>query len=305
MQGSAERGGFTLVELLVVIGIIAVLVGILLPSLQRAREAGRVTVCQNNLRQFGNGFHLYANQYKGALAWEGFGNGDQDRNPIGNWDDPMLWVNAVPKMVGGKSYFEMQEEDRLGILPLPKSGDASIFVCPTAVDATPGGTGAGQDLVQDGYFLSYGNAPGSDPPYAPVYNPVIELRKTFWCYVYNSGLDNYYPFASNGPLTIVRLQQIRQSSLVPLLVEKMTSPREIRPPYPGNINRAKTTNTRFAGRHKGGGFVLFVDGHVGYFTYKELQERVRWDLSVPASRDWGYQEYNLPGKVIWAPFATR
>ncbi len=67
MRKSLRRRGFTLVELLVVIGIIAVLLGILLPALNRAREGGRRAVCLSNMRQLGVAAFMYVQENKGRF----------------------------------------------------------------------------------------------------------------------------------------------------------------------------------------------------------------------------------------------
>ncbi len=64
---NGRRGGFTLIELLVVVAIIALLISILLPSLQRAREAARRTVCLANLSGFGKACLIYAEEGRAGI----------------------------------------------------------------------------------------------------------------------------------------------------------------------------------------------------------------------------------------------
>src|SRR5438105_5813684 len=63
----SKRAAFTLVELLVVIGIIAVLIGVLLPALNKARQAAQTAACLSNVRQMVIAANLFANDHKGYM----------------------------------------------------------------------------------------------------------------------------------------------------------------------------------------------------------------------------------------------
>ena len=101
MWGPTKRRGFSLVELLVVIGIIGVLIGILLPVMARARESARALDCENHLRQLAAGCVLYLQQhheYPAPLllpALAGFGPSGITRQWLDELGSVLRWQPSV------------------------------------------------------------------------------------------------------------------------------------------------------------------------------------------------------------------
>jgi prepilin-type N-terminal cleavage/methylation domain-containing protein/prepilin-type processing-associated H-X9-DG protein len=123
MNMEKNRLGFTLVEILVVISILAVLTGILLPVLARTRAAAKSTLCMNKLRQWGLALHCYMDEFDGSIPRRG--QGVQPTYIIERTED---WFNCLAPYAGEKPYEELAAE---GCQPCP--GDDSIFVCPRAL----------------------------------------------------------------------------------------------------------------------------------------------------------------------------
>jgi len=120
---SKQRNAFTLVELLVVIGIIAILVGILLPTLSRARKSAQTVQCASNLRQLYTMTVLYSNTYRDytmpAKVWSGDGTGAKEMEWCGYG---VLGPLMGAKRIGTSAQSQQDVIDRIAkILRCPSS----------------------------------------------------------------------------------------------------------------------------------------------------------------------------------------
>jgi len=124
MKRQRSRFAFTLLELLIVIEIIAVLAGLLLPAVGRAKSKARESHCVSNLRQWGLAYRQYADDNHDYLPRRG-----QGVKALQQIDRAEDWFNALPPYLSLPPYQQLFAKDQR-----PKAAANSPFVCPLALD---------------------------------------------------------------------------------------------------------------------------------------------------------------------------
>lgn len=163
---TSSRAAFTLVELLVVIAIIGVLVGLLLPAVQQAREAARRMSCSNNLKQIALGMHNYHDTFR-QFPYGSKREISGDTRRRDTWFQRLLpFVEQGPyyelymsqdQIAGTSAWIHNYSEDIIGI-------PVETFMCPSD-PAGPARGGGGSDR---GFQGSYAVCSGGGTPTLPV-----------------------------------------------------------------------------------------------------------------------------------------
>ena len=268
---SQSRSAFTLVELLVVIGIIALLISILMPTLNKARQASRTTACLSNLRQMGNAWAIYTAENKGHLieyCWYK----DDNNNKIGadgTWNG--YWI---------------------GILFRYKFQPGALK-CPEAVDPIPFNKNNGMGTVQNAWTGLY-NTTGT----------AVKHDKNNWregSYGFNRYLTRKY----NGFGT--KMSQVKPSSDVPAFLDccwadllpengSPTNPVEAPTNLTGkDVVKGSPEHFRMLiARHGRAINICFADGSARTVPLEDLY-MLTWSKNVNKGQGWQkYRLDNLP-----------
>jgi len=248
----SRTAAFTLIELLVVISIIALLVAILLPALGMARDSAHALNSLANTRSWGQGTHLFLQDYDHVLPWEG-----EQHAIVPTYPEDMWWGNAIPPYVNQPTYARLWAAAVSAGNRVPQPPDKNIFIDPVA-EIGP---------EQLGSFT-------------------LDTLPYYFSYVWNASLADNLPEYEIDGLDRVRNDDIPQPSEAILMLELRSSTSELdfmRPADPGYSEKFETDQLRMkgdekhlAGRHFQGGHLVYADGHATHKKFVESYDSPDW-----------------------------